>query len=269
MSRFKLKLSKEQIVDMYIEGYTLHQIAKICECNHTNIHNLLKRLGIKCRKVSEAKRLYRLDETVFEVIDTEEKAYFLGFFYADGYNNRNNNVISIRLNQKDFLLLESFRVLLDTNRPLHYYKHYNSVDLTINSKKISQDLEKLGCFQAKSHILKFPTEEQVPNHLIRHFIRGYFDGDGCIYIGNILQTNKKCYNFTIAGLLSFLKDIQCILITNCNIKETKMYPKRESIGHGTLRYSGRKSVIKIFKYLYDDSNIYLNRKYQKFLSIPI
>ena len=43
------------------------------------------------------------------------------------------------------------------------------------------DLNKLGVVERKSLILTFPTEQQVPKHLMPHFIRGYFDGDGSVY----------------------------------------------------------------------------------------
>lgn len=53
----------------------------------------------------------------------------------------------------------------------------NQYRLTINNKHISKRLAELGCGKAKTSVITFPTLEQVPENLIHHFIRGYFDGN--------------------------------------------------------------------------------------------
>lgn len=53
----------------------------------------------------------------------------------------------------------------------------------------------------------FIPEQQIPNDLIRHYIRGYFDGDGCIF-----------YNKTHSGLyVSVVTASKQMSIDFCNI----------------------------------------------------
>lgn len=258
MSKYNLPLSKEEIINMYNNGSTLTEIALICKCRFENIRHLLKRLDVKCRSRSYAGRKYTIDESFFEIIDTEQKAYFLGLLYADGYNNRKSNTVSIRLQGRDIDILEKFKEAIKTDRPIKIYNGY--VDFSITNMKISKDLEILGCMQKKSLVLEFPT--CISQDLIHHFIRGYFDGDGCVYVNS-----RPRYHFSIVGRAKFLEDVQLQLVDNCKINLTKIAP-HETIGHGILVYGGRKNILKIYNYLYNNASIYLERKFQKFKSIP-
>lgn len=136
------------------------------------------------------------DENYFEIIDTPQKAYFLGLMYADGYVSHskrllgNNKIyicykMSISLQEQDKSILELFK--RELKRPNELIKIINK-DISINraiqycftvsGQKIHDDLVKHGCVENKSLILQFP--KTVPEKLMSHFIRGYFDGDGCI-----------------------------------------------------------------------------------------
>jgi len=187
------KLNEEERCELLKDYPTLQYTAKQLSIKY-NVSNsfvckFLKRNGIKNVRYNTNKlvRKYSLNDNYFDVIDTEEKAYFLGLLYADGCNlfDKNNNVTTISLQEKDVKILERFNYEIKSDRPLEFmYKnndnHQNQYRLTMCSEQISTNLSLLGCTPRKSLTLKFPTEEQVPNHLIQHFIRGYFDGDGCI-----------------------------------------------------------------------------------------
>jgi len=58
------------------------------------------------KSVSQAQRKYSLNENYFDEIDTSNKAYILGFLYADGYNNRINNTVVLSLFKQDREILE-------------------------------------------------------------------------------------------------------------------------------------------------------------------
>lgn len=261
---FKIKINKEEIIRLYIEEKkTLNEIALIAGCHLSNIYGHLNRMGVNRRSFSEAGRIYSLDETYFEKIDTEEKAYILGFIFADGYNQSQRSQIRITLNKKDVNILEKFNICLNHNKPILYLRNNEYVDLTINSVKISQDLEKLGCMQNKTFKLKFPTEEQVPKELQRHFIRGYVDGDGCLSIRPRKDRPSKTYQFHVVGRLEFMRNIQDILVKECKVNKIKIYKTKNIY---MLIYSGKQNFIKITNYLYCNSKIYLNRKYNLYLS---
>ncbi|MDL2302602.1 LAGLIDADG family homing endonuclease, partial [Lachnospiraceae bacterium OttesenSCG-928-D06] len=136
---------------------------------------------------------YYYDEHYFQQIDSEHKAYWLGFLYADGHIEplrKGNKIkayrIEIGLSAVDKSHLELFLHDIDSNAPLTYKKTiirdktYESCRVRINNTNMCRDLISLGCVPQKSLTLTFPSEELLPGNYVRHFIRGYFDGDGCI-----------------------------------------------------------------------------------------
>ena len=114
----------------------------------------------------------------FEKIDTEEKAYWLGFLYADGSVGSKENKIELGLAEKDLSQVEKFKQFIGLDNKISYRKNTKSYRSSFRSQKCKQDLISQGCVPKKSLILTFPTEQQVSHSLICHFMRGYFDGDG-------------------------------------------------------------------------------------------
>lgn len=209
-------------------------------------------------------KIYTLNENYFDIIDTEEKAYFLGFLYADGNHFTKRNRITIGLQEKDKHILENFNKLINSNRPLflrdkeiinkssRFKNCQNQYYLIINNKHMSQSLLKLGLFNNKTFILEFPTKEQVPEYLQNHFIRGYFDGDGCV--------EKQGASFI--GTFNFCKSI-CDLVKNkFNINFYIRYKGNYPISEAAIK---SKSARIFLKWLYENSSIYLYRKYEKYL----
>lgn len=152
---------------------------------------------------------YNYNEKFFEKIDDEHKAYWLGFLYADGYIEpiyRKDKIkafrIEIGLSIKDKNHLEKFLIDIDSNAPISYRKQmlgekeYLSCRVRINNTKICKDLMRLGCTTRKSLTLEFPSENILPSKYLKDFIRGYFDGDGCISYSErnyIDKRNNKKY----------------------------------------------------------------------------
>lgn len=232
---------------------------------------------------------YSLNQNYFEKIDSEDKAYFLGFMYADGYNQENRSkYISISIQERDREILDNFQYYLDSNYPIKIYER-NKINpnfsdicsLQVNGKKISEDLRDKGCIQAKSKVLLFPTEEQLPKHLYRHFIRGVFDGDGSVWEGkrklmDIKDLTRKeghrikiIHNvkFNITGTESMMLGIQKILVGELLFKMNKLNRSKNIENCVQLEYSGRLQMKKFYDFLYSDSNVYLKRKKKKFEEI--
>ena len=235
------------------------EIAKIAKCRIENIRGHLDRMNVERRNFSEAGRKYKLNEDYFEHINSEEKAYILGFLFADGYNNEIKNQISIRLHKKDEDILYIIRDILYPNKDKNiklYQEKY--VDLTINSLKMSKSLAKLGCIQKKSLVLTFP--QNLPTNLVKHFMRGYFDGDGCISVKQEIQLN-------LTGTIEFLNSFQKILIEELNLTKTKFSKRRRNVECYTMFYKGKDNCIKILNFLYSDCKISLKRKNNLYLSI--
>lgn len=260
---------KIEICEKYKTGnYNCCELGKEYKVTSGNISKILKRRNIKINNdPSELRREYILDETYFEKIDTEGKAYFLGLLYADGSVNKEKNDIVLSLQEKDSYILEKFKTELSSTRPLVFIdkqsknKNWqNSIKFIVSSKKMKLDLIRLGCHPNKTFTLQFPTEEQVPSHLLRHFIRGYFDGDGCLYIGK----NNEC-EFSIVSTLDFCNELAIKFKEIFDIKSciSTRFPERNNCTR-TLKVHKRSSILQLKKWFYEDASVYLNRKLEKF-----
>lgn len=260
--RYSLPLSKIEITNLYKKGLSTIQIANKCNCSASNISDILKRMGCKIRSESVRNRIYPINETFFDIIDIQEKAYFLGILYADGYNNADRGSIALTLVENDKEILVKLNNLLQPTKPLQYIKlknRNNVYRLNIDNKYISQKLSELGCVQAKTFKIIFP--EWLDEKLYPHFIRGYFDGDGCI-------TNGKNPAFSIVGTEQFLIEIQNILIRELGLNKTKFQKRHKERKNNitSLICAGRNNCQKIYNYLYENSRIFLERKQKKFLN---
>lgn len=126
---------------------------------------------------------------------------------------------------------------------------------------IVNDLIKLGCIPNKSLYIKYP---EIPNHLNRHFIRGYFDGDGSIIYN---ENNDALSAHLCSGSFEFLESIQKIYINEIEgYTETKILKDKRS-NVCTLAKGGKIATMHLLDYLYKNCSIYLDRKYNKYLAI--
>lgn len=252
----------ERAKELYKQGKSLRQIGDLLGISRKGLSKKLKEDGIIIRDPNKnsvqngkAKRFKEVDESIFEIIDTEEKAYWLGFLYADGYVN--DKQVELALKAEDIEHIKKFKAFMKSEHKISYKSSTDSYRITICSSKIASDLSRLGCIQAKSLVLTFPNKEQVPEHLIHHFMRGYFDGDGCIAYG------QGQYRLSILGTDKFLdkyEDYILSILDRTNRNKRKLNGQASSI-----QYAGTKQVNKIYNFLYKDATIYLERKYNKFL----
>lgn len=235
---------------LYLSGMSAEKIANLYGCCSGTVLNALKKIGIKTRTQSEANRIYQLDEHYFDVIDTDRKAYFLGFICADGCIASTRNCISLCLHKKDYTILSIFREELHTTIPIHSYKD-KYVMLQVNSEHMRKTLISYGIVPNKTFVLRFP--EIVPEKYYYSFVRGYFDGDGCICI----TKNGKLRWVITSGSREILESIQDILVTGLVIKKIPIVSYRNA---WRLQYGGKYEVEEIYKWLYNGATIYLPRK---------
>lgn len=194
---------------------------------------------------------------IFETIDTEEKAYWLGFLYADGSVGSADNRIELGLAEKDVGHIEKFRNFIGIPNKISYRPSTKSYRYSFRSIPCKTDLIKQGCVPKKSLILEFPTEQQVPKELIRHFIRGYFDGDGWF------TNTPDCFQVGIIGTENFIKGfLDSIEIEN---KSNKIFDVHREDGAKRYVFGAYQDVLNFLNWIYKDSNIYLDRKYEHYL----
>lgn len=269
-----MRLTAEQkleIINLYTTtSDNCADLASKFECTKSSIRRMLINNNIEIKSQSLSRQKYTINENYFDIIDTEDKAYFLGLLYSDGYNYEKENTVSINLQENDVDILYRFKSFIGSDRPLFFKEskiatRKNQYLFSISNKNISQQLVKLGCFQNKSLCLKFPTEEQVPMRLIRHFIRGCVDGDG-----HIQYMTKKTLRIrtSITSCSYFLKSLQQVIKDTINVDFSICYPKRYD-GKTTAILSSKNNIDSyiLLNWIYKDSIVYLDRKYQKYQEI--
>lgn len=192
---------------------------------------------------------------IFDNIDTEEKAYWLGFIFADGYIANRSNGIELSLQKSDINHLEKFREFISAKQNI-------TVDsfrcrICITNKNLKNSLIRLGCTPNKSLTLKFPSLEKS---LMRHFVRGYFDGDGCI---TRHKKNSIWSDANIAcGSDDFIFGLKDFLEKELEIDSLYIY-RRPNSNTKILMVTDSKFK-KLVNYMYSNCNIYLDRKFQRF-----
>ena len=204
------------------------------------------------------KALYEYNRDFFSTIDTEEKAYWLGFISADGNVSKTMKNMRINLNIKDKAHLEKFRESISGNQPIKesIREKNHSVYIDMNSKKICSDLQKYGVTPNKSLTLNVHFD-LIPQQLIHHFIRGYFDGDGSI---NLYTRPPYFYE---EWELSFISTEKMLLFFQ---KQFGISHKLYSCGKNyRFGYRSKKDIESAIHYMYDDATIFLDRKYEKAL----
>lgn len=201
------------------------------------------------------------DNRIFEKIDSEEKAYWLGFLYADGciHQGQYDYRIELGLAEKDYEHLVKFKNFIGKDNKIAYREKTKSYRYCFRDKKVHSDLIQLGCIPNKSLILQFPTENQVEDIYLKDFLRGYFDGDGSVWeSGNVLGLSVlSSYDF-LDGLKSKIEIFS----------KNKIIPIHKELPHGGQRItiSGKK-VISFLDWIYQSPEVYLDRKYKKYLNL--
>ena len=197
-------------------------------------------------------------------------AYTLGYFCADGamfINPRGSHYVSFYSVNRELIvkiknMVDSKNKIGKKNRSAKNWKDLFS--LQIGSKKIFSDLLKLGLAPAKAKRLSVPD---VPKMYLRHFSRGYFDGDGCVSFGVYERRDRKSKKRILMSRFSsssaqFLKALSKRMALAADFGQGFISKNGNNF---QLVYSKNKSV-RLFRYMYYNvaENQYLERKYNKF-----
>lgn len=206
-------------------------------------------------------RKHSANENFFETIDTEEKAYWLGFIYADGsvliHKNTGSMTLEIGLQIKDINHLEKFKEDIKATNPVKVTNNGKGCRISIHSRKLVKDLMKHGIVPNKSLIAIPPGKESVPEALTHHFIRGIFDGDGGFTIDRG-STYAVCFCGTVET---------CEYVLNFFSKQIRIDKKKGSANFGQFKIKGNLQAREVSDILYKDCKVYLERKYNVYLNL--
>lgn len=235
-------------VNYFNNQYTKNQIYSFCYHNQKPIKKISKEELSRIQ--SQNSRKYNINQDYFKTW-SHNMAYVLGLWYADGciYGNK---MFDITLHKKDKYILKKIAEELQYGGPLYDYVDRQAARLNFSCVIIYNDIINLGGCENKSKIIDFPI---IPKDYLHDFIRGYFDGDGCVMC---LKNNRINSAFT-CGSKKFLDKLLNILKEEAGVEGGSYDP-----GCVSLKF-GKKDSIKIGNYIYKDNpELFLKRKKEKF-----
>ena len=276
ISRWIKKFGLTRDTPLYQEKDWLEE--KLKECNGS-LKTISEKYGYKrdtinewCLKHGLSKekrnsRTYKLKENYFSQIDTSNKSYWVGLLMADGFMDREIMNFGIGLHHKDEDILVKFAEDIGYNGKIfdHYSGFKNEIENTIPYKYLlvcstamAKDLNYHGIIPNKTGKESLP--ETIPDEFIRDFIRAFLDGDGCIDpSNNRIEFYSPSYNV----LLSIKEHLE----SKIQIKEYEIRRKKDHKKPYFVYSVYGKNAVKLGKYLYDDAELFLNRKRELFNEI--
>lgn len=242
--------------DMYIDGFKAEEIANIYGFNRASVYNLFDKYGFALDL--DKHRKYSVNDTYFDKIDTSNKAYCLGFLWADGHNNTKKGIVEMRLQETDKHILQDISRDMQNDRPLYFVtdnklNHQDAYRMYITSRRISNSLLNYGMSSNKTYILEWP--KNLDDELIPHFLRGFTDGDGSIYNNGISWVGTQMMMEKIQNILYDVFGIEC-----------KIYNTKNDIIK-TIKIGRKNDIRQILDWIYKDADLKLERKFLKYQDI--
>lgn len=230
--------------------------------NDRMVKRLLQENNIPIKSIQETNvSRYGLNLDFFKK-ESHELGYFLGLVSADGCIASNENCIYIELQEQDGELLERLNKIIGNEREVKYYKTskgYKNAKLYFFSKEVKEILAEYNIIPNKTYDENFNFPYKLNRGFWLDYIRGYFDGDGCI---------KKTHSLTFqldGAKKEILENIQKFLLEEFNIETSLTYNIKDSGMKLWRLYCYGDKADKIFNLIYNKSSIHLKRKYEKYL----
>ena len=251
------------------------KICEKCGMNFETKKSIQRFCSKSCANSFNTTRRKIQDENIFSKGLNNINSYILGLIYSDGClsycNHSKRYKITISINDKD--LMTKIRNIMTPNNKLYEYKHPNGKDNTYavvsTNEKDIEFIRKIGVTERKSKTIKFPVMDKK---FYSHFIRGVFDGDGSVYVNTTVTKHKgikKEYSYLNVSFTSGSKDFSKELINVLKANSIDANLNMDSRNNDTsyVKIFKSSSVEKLFHYMYKDANIYMERKYEKFIKM--
>lgn len=240
------------------EGQTLTFLARFYHCRDEAIRAVLLKNNIPIKRKGLSKNRL-LKEDFFDIIDTEEKAYFLGLMFADGnvsLDKKRSPMISISLKASDIKILQDFREILNMHSNLRYDKRKNKdcAILSFRSAHMAETLSKYGIIPNKTYKTKHLP--QISSEFLHHFLRGLVDGDGSIYQEGKSKKYRIDYCSYHQSICEEFRELCNMFLIKKNTIKINNYGSAYHV-----RFNDQYSVKQLATVLYKDSKISLARKY--------
>ena len=251
----------DEIKKDYINDFPMSELVKIYGLHRSTIQSILKRLGVSLHR---NRSFIVCNRKLFSEY-TNSSCYWAGFILADGNIRKDRNSLQIKLAIKDKNHLDKFLNSISCNEFNKVKTYLNTknpyVSLTISLDEFKRDLDRnFSITPNKTYIAC--VSHKIPRNILKHFIRGYIDGDGSITKTTVRALSIVGTVGVLTSIASFFKDIYNIKLKSkndsppiCNLKNNV----------GAISYSGENAK-KILDNLYSNisSEIVLDRKYSRY-----
>jgi len=236
------------MVSLYHDGLSTEAIGVLADRDQSVVFRQLKKVGVEMRP-AHGPAIYSVNHTFFDEIDTPEKAYVLGFFITDGcvVDHAGKQRLQFHLKLSDAAHLELIAAAMCLTAPVRLRPKY--AELVWYSRPQVEALARLGVMPRKSFTVGYPA---LRPDLHRDFIRGLFDGDGCI----------RPERFWLCGSsLHLLSTARQIVLDSVPLERTlPPIGSQERLHQPIYRWSGCKIQAPVLRWLYKDAYIALERK---------
>lgn len=261
MRRGTSKLTTQQrkeAPERYEAGETLEDLGARYGVAAQTVARVIRRSRVRLKTPGEGHRLYTCNNGFFDTIKNQTQAYWLGFIAADGSIAKHRRALHVKLRGPDRPHLEALAAALEATNPI-YTMGNGQCGLVVHSDGLVEGLFKHGVHQRKEQTLEWPSNMLHPR-MLRHYLRGYIDGDGCF--SSYKRANKKTpqMQLTILGSKPFLIGLEDYLLRFADIGPTKM---GMSGAIHRIQHTGNLKIARIAGLIYKDARIYLPRKREK------
>jgi len=260
----------------YEKGFSVPQTSELTHVSRATLYSRFKKMNLKMRDDSEKSIKCDYDRNYFVDINTNDKAYWLGFIYADGYitskRKHGNKRLGISISEQDIHHLEKFRTAIAGTMNISVYDVVTGYKpgskyarIIVPGIGLSEDLIRHGVLEHKSNILKRPC---INNIFCSHFIRGFFDGNGSIWKNNRKNGHIPQYEVGFTSTDDMLEYIlDCLIDSGVITRRYKLTKRKQGQIVSSFKFGGNNNVKRFTEYIYSCSNNgnRLDRKYQKYL----
>ncbi|PEJ06802.1 helix-turn-helix domain-containing protein [Bacillus wiedmannii] len=251
---------EEEVLALYLKGLTTKVIGDMFKVDANTVANIVRRHGFTLRQGGYIPALKFTD--FFKIIDTEEKAYFLGLMITDGsvvIQENRNPCIGIMLKKEDKHIVDLFAEILGFESDRVKISNRDEVYFRFHSKEMADDLAKFGVIPTKTFTTYIPI---IAGYLMPHLIRGCFDGDGSVFV-RTTKEGRNSLRVAFYGTYLACEQFQGHLIYKLNISKTKVYSQK-SHNVSFTSINRKKDILAFYNYIYKDAKIYLIRKKEIF-----
>lgn len=255
----KIKNEISNIIQFYNQGLSIQKIGEKYNVTDVTVASWLRKENIKIREVG---KISKTNQTMFDSIDTELKAYVLGLITADGSVSTHGEV-TICLTENDGYLLELINKKLFDNSGSIFVTHQEDEKprkcLRFCGKQIIKKLSEFDIVPNKTYSIS-SLSPKIPFELYHHYIRGLFDGDGVCSFFTDKQKKQKVRIGYCAHNRSFTESFRDFLNREIGLPKNKLF---NTGGCWQCSWSSFKDVKSFYDYIYKDATIFLGRKKKK------